>query len=128
MVDNDNEFKNNLSMDDGVPETEADTHAPESDFEEDDVQTPMERFFYHQRRALEETGKALEALLPPDFRHHSATASQEFAKGFRVLVDAAIDELKRVSERSDDAEDEPQDDDDDKPSTTGKTKVKVNVD
>jgi hypothetical protein len=99
------------------------------------VETPMERFFYHQRRALEETGKALEALLPTDFRKHGGEASREFAKGFRVLVDAAIDELKRVSEREEDEDEEimdeeedSNDDDDDSPSTTGKTKVKVKLD
>lgn len=102
------------------------------------LNTPMDRFFFHQRRALEETGKALEALLPPDFRRHGGQASREFARGFRVLVDAAIDELKKVSEREDEDEDEdasngpPPDDsgnnDDDSPSTTGKTKVKVKLD
>ncbi len=101
---------------------------------EDDLDNPMERFFYHQRRALEETGKALEALLPPDFRNHAGEASKEFAQGFRVLVDVAIDELKKVSEREEeekkvvaDVEDE-NSDDDDPPATTGKTKVRVKLD
>ncbi len=99
----------------------------------EDTDTPMEQFFYHQRRALEETGKALEALLPPDFRKHGTEASKEFAKGFRVLVDAAIDELKKVSEREEEAtqaaaEKQDNDDDDEPPSSTGKTKVKVKLD
>ena len=99
----------------------------------EDAENPMERFFYHQRRALEETGKALEALLPPDFRKHGTEASKEFAKGFRVLVDAAIDELKKVSEREEEeakaAADEQDDDNDEPPtSSTGKTKVKVKLD
>lgn len=103
--------------------------------ESETVETPMERFFFHQRRALEEMGMALEALVPPDFRKHGGEASKEFARGFRVLVDAAIDELKKVSEREDpQAEAEAakakkkNDDDDDRPSTTGKTKVKVKLD
>ncbi|MCA9881652.1 MAG: hypothetical protein KC615_04995 [Anaerolineae bacterium] len=102
--------------------------------EEDAVDTPMERFFYHQRRALEETGKALEALLPPGFREHSGEASREFAKGFRILVDAAIDELKKVSEKEDpDTEErlaklEAEEDDDDRPSSTGSGKVKIDID
>ena len=101
---------------------------------EDPVENPMERFFYHQRRALEETGKALEALLPPDFRSHAGEASKEFAKGFSVLVDVAIDELKKVSEREDEDEtvkskvDIETEDDDDEPPTTGKTKVRVKLD
>lgn len=108
--------------------------------EEDPLTSPMERFFFHQRRALEETGKALEALLPPDFRKHGSEASKEFSKGFRVLVDAAIDELKKVSEREEEDEEKPEDvedttetgddDDDDEPptSSTGKSKVKIKLD
>jgi hypothetical protein len=108
------------------------------------TETPMERFFYHQRRALEETAKALEALLPPGFKEHATEASREFAKGFRVLVDATIDELKKVSEKDEDdekpknqAEAEPnveavieieETEEQPKPKTTGKTKVKVKVD
>lgn len=115
------------------------------DINEDQLETTMERFFYHQRRAMEETGKALEALLPPDFRTHANEASREFAKGFRILIDDAIDELKKVSERDDEDANEPvaeadaeavqdtavdnsDDDDDDTPPSTGKTKVKVKVD
>ena len=104
---------------------------------------PMEQFFFHQRRALEEMGKALEALLPPDFRKHGAEASKEFAKVFRVLVDSAIDKMKEVSEKEDPLEEaaavtpEPEptdpknkddDDDNDRPSTTGRTKVRVKLD
>jgi PHP family Zn ribbon phosphoesterase len=100
--------------------------------DEDELTTPMERFFYHQRRALEETGRALEALLPPDFKHHSNEASREFAKGFRVLIDATIDEMKKVSEREIEDDDTPDtendDNNDDPPSTTGDNKVKVKVD
>lgn len=95
-------------------------------------ETPMDRFFFHQRRALEETGKALEALLPPDFRNHAGEASKEFARGFRILVDAAIDELKKVSEREEEeakaAADSDEGDDDEPPTTTGKTKVRVKLD
>ena len=110
--------------------------------EETPTEKPMEQFFFHQRRALEEMGKALEALLPPDFRRHGAEASKEFAKGFRVLVDSAIDKMKEVSEKEDPDEaaavDTPEpeptdpknkdDDDDDRPSTTGRTKVRVKLD
>jgi hypothetical protein len=84
--------------------------------------TPLESFIFHQRKALEETGKALEALLPEGFREHGSEAGREFARSFKVLVDAAIDELRKVSEKADD------EGGNDKPSTTGKTKVKVQVD
>ncbi len=87
---------------------------------------PMEQFFYHQRRALEETGRALDALLPPGFKEHGTEASREFAKGFRVLVDAAIDELKKVSEK--DACRSSESSEARRPASTGKAKVKVKVD
>jgi len=119
-------------MADSEKDIKVDVNVENEDMGADPVEHPMERFFFHQRRALEETGKALEALLPPGFREHGGEASREFAKGFRVLVDAAIDELKKVSEREDEEDDETDiednHDDDDPPSTTGKTKVKVKLD
>ena len=111
------------------------TDNPETQIpDESEPRTPFEEFLYHQRRALEETGKALEALLPPGFREHSTEASREFTQGFRILVDAAIDELKKVSEKEDAeteeriAKLESNDDDDDRPSSTGSGKVKIDVD
>lgn len=90
---------------------------------EENPRNTFEAFLYHQRRALEETGKALEALLPEGFRTHSAEATREFTKGFRVLVDAALEEIKKTSEQQQASKS-----DDDDTSTTGKTKVKVQVD
>ena len=66
-----------------------------------DSETPLEQFIYHQRRGLEEFGKAMESLLPPGFREHTQKAGNEFATGFRVLIDAAIDEIKKASEMED---------------------------
>ena len=73
-------------------------------------------------RALEETGKALEALLPEGFRAHGGEAGKEFVKGFKALIDAAIDEIEKATNKEDST------DEDDRPSTTGKAKVKVQVD
>ena len=64
-------------------------------------QTPLEQFIFHQRRGLEEFGKAMESLLPPRFKEHTQAAGNEFATGFRVLIDAAIDEIKKASEMED---------------------------
>ena len=102
--------------------TENTTPTPEVPGEEA-PQTPLESFVYHQRRALEETGKALEALLPEGFREHGSEASKEFVKSFKILVDAAITEVEKATTRVQDVTEEG----DDKPSTTGKTKVKVQV-
>jgi hypothetical protein len=86
---------------------------------------PLGDFMYHQRRAAEEASEALKALIPPDFRTHCRTAREEFLQSFKVLVDgvsSTVDtELNKIrSKRADDSEN-------DRPSTTGKTKVRVDV-
>ncbi len=75
---------------------------PPPEHQDDDAaQTPLEQFIFHQRRGLEEFGKAMESLLPPGFKEHTHAAGNEFATGFRVLIDAAIDEIKKASEMED---------------------------
>lgn len=93
--------------------------------EEGEYNSAFEEFLFHQRRALEETGKALEALLPEGFRVHGGNASKEFIKGFRVLTDAWIDDVRTKRAKSRDADDNHEDA---PPSTTGDAKVKVEVD
>ena len=88
---------------------------------------PFDDFLYHQRRALEETGKALESLLPEGFRTHSSNASKEFTEGFRVLIDAALGELKKAR-KSDPVSGDDEGDEPDAASSTGKAKVKIPVD
>lgn len=89
----------------------------------EEPRTPIDAFLYHQRRALEETSKALDALVPPGFKEHSAEAGREFVKGFRVLVDAAITELEKLNKEME----KNREGGDDRPSTTGPNKVKVQV-
>ena len=115
---------------------------PESQAPEEDEtgKTPLEQFIFHQRRGLEEFGKAMESLLPPGFREHTQAAGNEFASGFRVLIDAAIDEIKKASEMEDPdvqraAEQEKRaranlssDDDEDAAAGTGSGKIKVELD
>jgi hypothetical protein len=98
---------------------------PEEEVAEEE-RTPFEDFLFHQRRALEETGKALEALLPDGFRSHGSQASKEFSKGFKVLIDAAVAEMKKATRRGDGEEGEGEEPP--RASGTGKTKVKVQVD
>ena len=98
---------------------------PETEPLEEEPKNPFETFVYHQRKALEETGKALEALLPEGFREHGGEAGREFVKGFKALVDAAISEIEKATNQNADAD---TDGGDEPPSTTGKTKVKVQVD
>jgi len=99
-----------------------DNHHETIDVEPEEVKNPLEQFVDHQRKAMDETAKAIEALLPEKFVTHGKEAQREFVAGFKVLVDAAISEMEKIAKRS-----EPSDDDD-RPSTTGKTKVKVQVD
>jgi hypothetical protein len=93
----------------------------------EDLRQAFDRFVDHQKKAFEEAGKAVDALLPKGFKEHGNEARREFIKGFKVLVDTAINELEKASrefEKSRNAEtggDEP-------PSSTGKVKVKVQVD
>jgi hypothetical protein len=90
------------------------------------ARTPFDTFLDHQKRALDETGKAVESLLPPEFVSHAKEAQKEFLAGVKVLADSVIDELEKVAKKTEQAV-KPEDDDD-KPSTTGKSKVKVEVD
>ena len=99
---------------------------PEAEQPEPKKATPIDDFVEHQRRAVEETGKALESLLPPEFVKHAKEAQKEFLAGFKVLADTVIDEMEKVAKKVEDAKSEASDDDD-KPSTTGKTKIKVQV-
>ena len=55
--------------------------APEDPEEGEGDKTPLEQFIFHQRRGLEEFGKAMESLLPPGFREHTQAAGNEFANG-----------------------------------------------
>lgn len=82
---------------------------------------PIEEFINHQRKALEETGKAIDALFPEPFKQHGEAARKEFLAGMKVLVDAVIDEMEKVSKKVEESQDE------ERPSTTGKAKVKVQV-
>ncbi len=118
----------------------ADEMNPQPDAPDDHAeQTPLEQFIFHQRRGLEEFGKAMESLLPPGFKEHTQKAGNEFATGFRVLIDAAIDEIKKASEMEDPdaqraAEQERQasanlaSEDDEERASSGSGKIRVELD
>ncbi len=83
----------------------------------------LDEFVSHQRKAAEEACEAVNALIPPDFRTHSKAARDEFIASLRVVVDAAANtmehELKKMRMSSEGGSSGP--------STTGKSKVKVEV-
>ncbi len=82
-------------------------------------------FVEHQRRAFEATKKALNALIPPDFKTYSEEACKEFFASFKALIEsagAAIEaEMNKHGDKSGG------DKGSSGPSTTGKTKVKIDV-
>lgn len=95
---------------------------------------PLNEFIEHQTRAVEAGMKAVEALLPEGFRDNAKVAGREFAAGFKVLVDAAIEGIEKVSkdvdermkaQRATHTAQEPTAEE--RQSTTGATKVKVQV-
>ncbi|MDX2139547.1 MAG: hypothetical protein SF123_15790 [Chloroflexota bacterium] len=96
-----------------------------------DMWDALTRFAEHQRKAVEEAGKAIDALFPPGFKEHGTEARREFVKGFKVLVDTAISEMEKASREIEKARNQTPSDEtgsEPPPSTTGRTKVKVQVD
>ncbi|MBI5928888.1 MAG: hypothetical protein HY862_06245 [Chloroflexi bacterium] len=66
---------------------------------QDTPEDPVKAFFHHQRLAFEEFGKAVESLLPPDFRDHTRRASQSFMESFKSLFDAAKADIDQMMQR-----------------------------
>lgn len=71
--------------------------------EEGEAVNALESFMEHQRKALTETRKALESLVPVAFREHSTSAFNEAMEGYRTLFNTMMDELndnvKKVTAR-----------------------------
>lgn len=91
---------------------------------------PFNEFIRHQQRAVDEAGKAFDSLLPPGFKEHGQEACREFTSGMKVLFDAALDGLQQASKEFDKTMNRARSGEEsgDRPSTTGATKVKVQVD
>lgn len=54
---------------------------------------PFDAFIEHQKKAIEEAGKAIESLLPEGFKEHGQSAFKEVIEGYRKLFNATIDEM-----------------------------------
>lgn len=102
-------------------------HETEAVGANDEPQTETEaanafrEFVHHQRIAFEELGRAIDSLLPKDFKEHTSNAGRAFVDSFRSLVDAARDEFSTNAGAAT-SNDEPD------RSTTGSTKIKVEID
>ena len=83
--------------------------------DEKNTQKPIDEFMEHQKRAIDEAGKALEALIPPEFREHGKAAVNESIEGFRVLLNSMLDDFKTEVNKDDDE------------GKSGGSKVKVEV-
>lgn len=79
-------------------------------------QSPLNTFVQHQRKALEESGKAVASLLPESFREHAGNALDEGRAGWSVLLEGVTntvqDGLNKLRK---------------KPKTVPEEKVKVEV-
>ncbi|MFP4322635.1 MAG: hypothetical protein ACLFTK_09290 [Anaerolineales bacterium] len=94
----------------------ADEQKQQDQTETTEEKQSFDAFMEHQRKALDEAGKAVEALIPPDFRTHGRAAFDEAVEGFRVLINSTIDEVKNAVNRRGDSDE-----------GAGKPKVKVDV-
>jgi len=62
--------------------------------------TPLEMFIDHQRRAVTETRKALQELVPKGVREHGDAALKEMVEGYRTLFNAAIDDVVELIDKA----------------------------
>ncbi|SRR5258707_673831 len=86
-------------------------------------ETPVRGFINHQRKAYEEAAHALGAFLPPDFKAHGRAARDEFLKSFKVLIEGAAKVVDQEINRAQSSKNSGGSG----PTTTGKSKVKVDV-
>lgn len=110
-------------MTDETRETQPTQEAPVVE----EPKTPLAAFVYHQRRACEQAFQALSALIPPDFKEHSREAGKEFVTSFRVLIEGVSEAISRELNRMRGPAQFGGEGSGSGPATTGKTKVKVEV-
>jgi hypothetical protein len=98
---------------------------------EPQARTPLEGFIFHQRRAAEEAVRAVDSLIPDSFKNHARESAKEWLTSFKVLVEGAASNLEQELNRMREPRQKPADKNQPKsgsgPTTTGKSKVKVEV-
>lgn len=92
----------------------------------DEKKDPLKSFLKHQKRAAEETVKALRGFIPPEVREHGRAAREEFLTSFKVLVEGVSEVVDREINKMQSSKSSAGSDSGSS-STTGKTKVKVEV-
>jgi hypothetical protein len=61
--------------------------------------TALDAFLDHQRKAIEEARKAIEALLPGAVKEHGQAAFKEALEGYRNLFNSTLDEVIETVEK-----------------------------
>jgi hypothetical protein len=61
--------------------------------------TPFDEFVEHEKKAVQEFGKAFMAVLPEGLREHGESAVSEMIEGYRLLFNATLDEVAKLIER-----------------------------
>lgn len=112
-------------------ETKREQPSADSTGAEPQARTPLEDFIFHQRRAAEEAIRAVDSLIPDSFKNHARESAKEWLTSFKVLVEGAASNVEQQLNRMRSAGQKPPDKDQPKPgsgpTTTGKSKVKVEV-
>ena len=83
-----------------APKTEAESK-PAASLSELKPQLPpaFDTFIEHQRKAISESGLAIESLLPEAFKQHSKAAVKETVEAYRELVNSVIDGVVETIEK-----------------------------
>jgi hypothetical protein len=63
-------------------------------------QTPFAEFIEHEKKAVNEAGKALSSLLPEGLRKHGDTALKEMIEGYRRLFNSTLDDVVKRIEKA----------------------------
>jgi membrane protein involved in colicin uptake len=63
------------------------------------MESAFEQFLEHQRNAVKEVGRALEAMIPEGVRDHGSTAYKQTIEGYRGLFNAVMDEVNTKVEQ-----------------------------
>jgi hypothetical protein len=107
------------------------TPGTETEKPEMTAETVLKGFVDHQANAVREAVKAVDALLPEGFKRHANASLHETVKSYRLLFDAGLEALNRAGKGVDEAlrkaKESVEDENDERPSTTGATKVRVEV-
>lgn len=94
------------------------------------LENVIKGFLDHQANSVREAGRAVDALLPEDFKKHGKNSLKEGLKSYQVLFDAGLDVLNRAGKSVDEALKRAQDnlkENDARASSTGTNKVRVEV-